>query len=201
MSMRQSLPENPLVALDGGAMDERHLRNALGRFVTGVTVITTRTAAGKLEGLTANSFSAVSLDPPLVLWSLRSTASSLPLVRAVQPFRRQCPGCLAVRAFGAFRQAQPGQVPERRPRAGARRLSALVRGAGNLRVRQGDERRRRRPRRVLRPHRACGLPRGRAAGVQRRQVRHAFAAGVMAAHIAAAAGGGERWPRRAAPAC
>jgi flavin reductase (DIM6/NTAB) family NADH-FMN oxidoreductase RutF len=77
MSMRQSLPENPLVALDGGAMDERHLRNALGRFVTGVTVITTRTAAGKLEGLTANSFSAVSLDPPLVLWSLRSTASSL----------------------------------------------------------------------------------------------------------------------------
>ncbi len=77
MSMRQSLPENPLVALDGGAMDERHLRNALGRFVTGVTVITTRTEAGKLEGLTANSFSAVSLDPPLVLWSLRSTASSL----------------------------------------------------------------------------------------------------------------------------
>ena len=58
-------------------MDERHLRNALGRFVTGVTVITTRTEAGKLEGLTANSFSAVSLDPPLVLWSLRSTASSL----------------------------------------------------------------------------------------------------------------------------
>jgi len=31
-------------------MDERHLRNALGRFVTGVTVITTRSAAGKLEG-------------------------------------------------------------------------------------------------------------------------------------------------------
>ena len=59
-------------------MDERHLRNALGRFVTGVTVITTRTAAGKLEGLTANSFAAVSLDPPLVLWSLKTTASSLP---------------------------------------------------------------------------------------------------------------------------
>jgi flavin reductase (DIM6/NTAB) family NADH-FMN oxidoreductase RutF len=59
-------------------MDERHLRNALGRFVTGVTVITTRTAAGRLEGLTANSFSAVSLDPPLVLWSLKGTASSLP---------------------------------------------------------------------------------------------------------------------------
>jgi flavin reductase (DIM6/NTAB) family NADH-FMN oxidoreductase RutF len=58
-------------------MDQRHLRNALGRFVTGVTVITTRTADGKLEGLTANSFSAVSLEPPLVLWSLRDTSSSL----------------------------------------------------------------------------------------------------------------------------
>jgi flavin reductase (DIM6/NTAB) family NADH-FMN oxidoreductase RutF len=58
-------------------MDERHLRNALGRFVTGVTVITTRTATGKLVGLTANSFSAVSLDPPLVLWSLKITSSSL----------------------------------------------------------------------------------------------------------------------------
>ena len=58
-------------------MDERHLRNALGRFVTGVAIITTRTAAGKLEGLTANSFSAVSLDPPLVLWSLRAASSSL----------------------------------------------------------------------------------------------------------------------------
>jgi flavin reductase (DIM6/NTAB) family NADH-FMN oxidoreductase RutF len=66
-----------LLTLNGGAMDERHLRNALGRFVTGVTVITTRTAAGKLAGLTANSFAAVSLDPPLVLWSLKTTSSSL----------------------------------------------------------------------------------------------------------------------------
>ena len=63
-------------------MDERHLRNALGRFVTGVTVITTRTAEGKLEGLTANSFSAVSLDPPLVLWSLSRAAASLPVFSA-----------------------------------------------------------------------------------------------------------------------
>jgi len=58
-------------------IDERHFRNALGRFVTGVTVITTRTPEGKLEGLTANSFSAVSLDPPLVLWSLRKSSSLL----------------------------------------------------------------------------------------------------------------------------
>lgn len=60
-----------------GRVDLRELRSALGRFATGVTVITTRTPDGKLEGLTANSFSSLSLDPPLVLWSIRSSAPSL----------------------------------------------------------------------------------------------------------------------------
>jgi flavin reductase (DIM6/NTAB) family NADH-FMN oxidoreductase RutF len=55
----------------------REFRHALGRFATGVTVITTRAPTGKLEGLTANSFSSVSLDPPLVLWSLREGAPSM----------------------------------------------------------------------------------------------------------------------------
>jgi flavin reductase (DIM6/NTAB) family NADH-FMN oxidoreductase RutF len=68
------------------APDERHLRNALARFATGVTVVTTRTQEGKLEGLTANSFSAVSLDPPLVLWSLKASARSLPSFRAAGHF-------------------------------------------------------------------------------------------------------------------
>ncbi len=48
--------------------DSQALRNAFGRFGTGVTVITTQTADGPL-GMTANSFSSVSLSPPLVLWS------------------------------------------------------------------------------------------------------------------------------------
>jgi flavin reductase (DIM6/NTAB) family NADH-FMN oxidoreductase RutF len=60
-----------------GRVDLGGLRSALGRFATGVTVITTRTPDGKLEGLTANSFSSLSLDPPLVLWSIRSNAPSL----------------------------------------------------------------------------------------------------------------------------
>jgi flavin reductase (DIM6/NTAB) family NADH-FMN oxidoreductase RutF len=58
-------------------LDPRELRNALGRFATGVTVITTCTPQGVLVGLTANSFSALSLEPPLVLWSLKNTSSSL----------------------------------------------------------------------------------------------------------------------------
>ncbi len=65
------------ISFEHEVVDQRHLRQALGRFATGVTVISTRTLDGKLEGLTANSFSAVSLDPPLVLWSLRQNAPSL----------------------------------------------------------------------------------------------------------------------------
>ena len=46
-------------------------------FATGVTIVTARTTAGELIGLTANSFNSVSLDPPLVLWSLARAAGSM----------------------------------------------------------------------------------------------------------------------------
>ncbi len=46
------------------------LRRALGCFATGVTVMTTRDPDGRRIGITANSFSSVSMDPPLILWSL-----------------------------------------------------------------------------------------------------------------------------------
>jgi flavin reductase (DIM6/NTAB) family NADH-FMN oxidoreductase RutF len=66
--------------------DPMHLRQALGRFATGVTVVTTCGPDGKLEGLTANSFSSVSLDPPLVLWSLQKRAPSLESFRSSGSF-------------------------------------------------------------------------------------------------------------------
>lgn len=56
-----------------------HFRTALSQFATGVTIITTRLADGTFLGLTASSFNSVSLDPPLVLWSLARQASSLPV--------------------------------------------------------------------------------------------------------------------------
>ncbi len=49
--------------------DSRQLRDALGAFATGVTVVTTRAADGSPVGMTVNSFTTVSLEPPLVLWS------------------------------------------------------------------------------------------------------------------------------------
>ena len=66
--------------------DQRELRNVLGTFVTGVTVVTTRAAGGKPFGVTANSFSSVSLDPPLVLWSQSVSSSSHPAFRDSEHF-------------------------------------------------------------------------------------------------------------------
>jgi flavin reductase (DIM6/NTAB) family NADH-FMN oxidoreductase RutF len=57
-------------------------RRVLGKFATGVTVITTRAESGALIGITASSFNSVSLTPPLVLWSLATTSSSMPIFRA-----------------------------------------------------------------------------------------------------------------------
>ena len=59
--------------------DAAQFRQALSQFATGVCVITTCLADGSFRGLTASSFNSVSLDPPLVLWSLGNVANSLPI--------------------------------------------------------------------------------------------------------------------------
>jgi flavin reductase (DIM6/NTAB) family NADH-FMN oxidoreductase RutF len=76
----------PTVQAGDNRFDVRHFRDALSQFATGVTVITTRLTAdqsdGKFIGITASSFNSVSLNPPLVLWSLSKSARSLPVFRA-----------------------------------------------------------------------------------------------------------------------
>ena len=67
-------------------LDTRHFRNALGRFTTGVTIVTCLDALGQPVGLTANSFNSLSLDPPLLLWSLRSASPSLAAFEAAPRF-------------------------------------------------------------------------------------------------------------------
>ena len=68
-------------ATDRPPFDTRELRTALGRFATGVAIITCRDTDGTRIGLTANSFSSLSLDPPLVLWSLRVASPSVAAFR------------------------------------------------------------------------------------------------------------------------
>lgn len=65
--------------MDAGqvSFDSGVFRRTMGMFTTGVTIITARAGDGERIGVTANSFSSVSLDPPLVLWSLAKSARSL----------------------------------------------------------------------------------------------------------------------------
>ncbi len=76
--------------------NERELRDALGRFATGVTVVTAMSADGPL-GMTANSFASVSLDPPLVLWSPARKSRRFPAFEAASHF--------AIHVLGAHQQA------------------------------------------------------------------------------------------------
>lgn len=66
---------------DMAVFDKHAFRSALGTFVTGVTIVTARDSDGDPVGLTANSFNSVSLDPPMVLWSLALSSGSLPVFR------------------------------------------------------------------------------------------------------------------------
>ena len=61
--------------------DTRDLRNALGRFATGIAVVTAVDLDGQPIGLTVNSFSAVSLDPALVLWCLDNASNNIEAFR------------------------------------------------------------------------------------------------------------------------
>jgi 3-hydroxy-9,10-secoandrosta-1,3,5(10)-triene-9,17-dione monooxygenase reductase component len=60
----------------GPPIDPRRFRDALGCFTTGVTVVTARSKDGRPFGVTVNSFSSLSLDPPLVLWTLAAHSGS-----------------------------------------------------------------------------------------------------------------------------
>lgn len=83
-------------AQGGDVDDPRAFRDALGCFSTGVTVITVVDANGQRIGLTANSFSSVSLNPPLVLWSLAQYSPNLETFQNASHF--------AVNVLGADQQ-------------------------------------------------------------------------------------------------
>jgi 3-hydroxy-9,10-secoandrosta-1,3,5(10)-triene-9,17-dione monooxygenase reductase component len=71
----------PVPQTVGPAINAAELRTALGCFATGVVVVTTLGDHGAPVGLTINSFNSVSLDPPLILWSLANSAPSLDAFR------------------------------------------------------------------------------------------------------------------------
>ena len=75
-----------VVAPERAQHDARDFRTALGTFPTGVCLITTTAPDGRRVGLTVNSFSSVSLDPPMVLWSLARSAHCAAVFRDAEYF-------------------------------------------------------------------------------------------------------------------
>ena len=68
------------------AFSERQFRDALAQFATGVTIVCTRAGPSRYVGFTANSFNSVSLEPPLVLWSLARRSASLAAFEAAERY-------------------------------------------------------------------------------------------------------------------
>lgn len=75
-----------LASQAANSFDARAFRRALGNFATGVTVVTAATASGRKVGVTANSFNSVSLDPPLILWSIDKRSNSHEVFEAASHF-------------------------------------------------------------------------------------------------------------------
>lgn len=67
-------------------LDPRNFRRALGKFATGVTVVTALDSGNERIGVTASSFNTVSMDPPLILWSIDKSAYSAGVFRNAEHF-------------------------------------------------------------------------------------------------------------------
>jgi flavin reductase (DIM6/NTAB) family NADH-FMN oxidoreductase RutF len=79
--MSRPLATPPFAIADAQVFDSKDLRKAYSKFGTGVTVMTAISSDGVLAGVTASSFNTVSIDPPIVLWSLALTSPSLRVFR------------------------------------------------------------------------------------------------------------------------
>jgi 3-hydroxy-9,10-secoandrosta-1,3,5(10)-triene-9,17-dione monooxygenase reductase component len=104
-----------------GVIDGKRFRQALGAFTTGITIVTTVDEAGADVGMTANSFNSVSLDPPMVLWSIGRSSSNFEVFTRASHF--------AVHVLSAEQEALATRFATR----GIERFAGLEvrRGAGN----------------------------------------------------------------------
>ncbi|WP_040796005.1 flavin reductase family protein [Nocardia higoensis] len=93
------------------AQDARAFRRALGQFGTGISVIATSSEDG-MVGMAANSFSAVSLDPPLVLWSIRKESRSAPAFLGNGHFSVNILADHQMELSALFGKSQPGQFDQ-----------------------------------------------------------------------------------------
>ncbi|GAA1787603.1 hypothetical protein GCM10009712_38800 [Pseudarthrobacter sulfonivorans] len=128
MNQAIDLLHSPGPVEEGNPADDfRAFRRALGQFATGVTVIAT-SAGDEVVGMAANSFSTVSLDPPLVLWSIRKESKSLPSFLNNGHFSINVLGEDQMEVSGLFGRPQPNQFGQAKWDAG-RHGDPLLEGA------------------------------------------------------------------------
>ncbi len=89
--------------------DQRELRNALGRFATGVTIVTAKADDGTRVGVTVSSFNTVSLEPPLVLWSLDRRSGTLPVFETATHFAVSVLGTDQIELSNTFASRDAGK--------------------------------------------------------------------------------------------
>ena len=180
---------------------ERELRDALGRFATGVTVVTTMTPRGPL-GITANSFASVSLAPPLVLWSPARKSRRFPAFEAASHFAVHVlsagPAAGWPSASRGRATASPGSTFE----PGLGEVPLLAGCAARFECRHAAGLRRRRPPDRRRRGAAAGAGRPAAADLSPRRLLRRSAAAELALGPRSAVGGRpnpspdlRRWPR------
>lgn len=128
-AMQAPLSAGPAPAVFRAADDPKAFREVLGQFCTGLTIVTGQLPGGSRFGLTASSFQALSLDPPLVLYSVRREAASVDLVRRAGGFcvnvLRDHHGPLARRFGSPVEDRFAGEVWHQSP-SGAWRLPDAI---------------------------------------------------------------------------
>ena len=114
-------------ASDNSAIDPRDFRNALGTFATGVTIVTAMAADGKPYGVTCNSFASVSLNPPLVLWSLGMFSQGLTTFQNASHFTVNILGASQQVLASQFAKSSGDKFAGVSWRPGSSMYSALIR--------------------------------------------------------------------------
>ena len=115
---RRSTVGAPNVSRAEPASDPRSFRRCLGMFATGVTVVTAQ-AGEERVGLTANSFTSLSLDPPLILWSINRASRNYPQFREARHFAVNILGAGQIEVSQCFAGVEPDKFARAKWRPGS----------------------------------------------------------------------------------
>ncbi|MFU8928220.1 p-hydroxyphenylacetate 3-hydroxylase reductase component [Acinetobacter puyangensis] len=116
---------NSLQAMDAISIDPLQFRRALGNFATGVTIITAQNESGEKVGVTANSFNSVSLDPPLILWSIDKKSSSFSVFKQASHFAVNILSASQIELSNTFARRNTDKFANTRFQHGAGRVPVL----------------------------------------------------------------------------